>query len=158
MQDAVHEAASGVGDVVAMLRGISADPRVPQAAKVEAGAALAYLVSGRGRIPSFIPMVGRIDSVAVAAFTLRRLLTAAGEPVLRSHWRGSPRGLEVLRSMTGALATPGGRLRRLALAGAAASAVRDQFSAARVQPRRRGLRRTGRVIDGEVVARREDRR
>src|SRR5664280_1297183 len=129
-----------------MLRGITADPRVSQAAKVEASAALAYLASGRGRIPSFIPVVGRIDDLAVAAFALRRLLTAAGEPVLRSHWRGSGRGLETLLALTGALAAPGGRLRRLAVAGAAASIVRDQFTKASGPPGRRpGF---GRVVEG----------
>lgn len=168
VHDAVEEAAHGVADVVAMLRGIATDPRVPQAAKVEASAALAYLAAGRGRIPSFIPGVGRLDDLAVAAFTLRRLLMAAGEPVLQTHWRGSPRGLEILLAMTGALAAPGGRLRRIAVAGAAVSAVRDQFgpspaqaqewSARRRRASARPRSRPGRVINGEVVGRREERR
>jgi uncharacterized membrane protein YkvA (DUF1232 family) len=152
----VADAARSVGDVVAMLRGITADPRVSQAAKVEASAALAYLASGRGRIRSFIPVVGRIDDLAVAAFALRRLLIAAGEPVLRSHWRGTERGLEKLLALTGALATPGGRLRRLAVAGAAASLVRDRLTGkpGRAPGRRPGF---GRVVEGEVLARREER-
>jgi uncharacterized membrane protein YkvA (DUF1232 family) len=152
----VADAARSAGDVVAMLGGITADPRVSQAAKVEASAALAYLASGRGRIPSFVPVVGRIDDLAVAAFALRRLLTAAGEPVLRSHWRGSSRSLETLLALTGALAVPGGRLRRLAVAGAAALLVRDQLT---VKPPGASGRRPGfgRVVEGEVLARREDR-
>lgn len=155
-----QEAARGVGDVIVMLRGIVTDPRVSQAAKLEASAALAYLVSGRGRIPSFIPVVGRIDNVAVAAFALRRFLASAGEPVVRSHWRGSSRGLDVLLGMAGALAIPGGRLRRLATMGSVGAAFlrRDPLASAR-QPRRAGRRPgAGRVVDGEVVARREDRK
>ena len=135
-----------------MLRGISSDPRVSQAAKVEATAALAYLASGKARIPRFIPVVGRLDEVAVAAFALHRLLGAAGEPVVRSHWKGSRRGLDTLLMLSAALATPGGRLRALAVAGAAASAVRDQVSAPRGSRRRPG---SGRVVEGEVLARRE---
>ena len=138
--------------MISMLRAISADPRVSQAAKVEAAAALAYLASGRARIPRFIPVVGRIDDLAVAAFALRRLLVAAGEPVLRSHWKGSSRGLQSLLAVSGALATPGGRLRALALAGAAATAVRDQVSGSGGLRRRPGA---GRVVQGEVLARRE---
>lgn len=139
-----------------MLRAIAADPRVPPAAKVQACAALAYLASGRGRVPRFVPIVGRLDDVAVAAFALRRLLTAAGEPVVRSHWRGTGRGLQALLTMTAALATPAGRWRRLAVAGAALAAVRDSINE---QPggaaRRPGF---GRVVEGEVLARREERR
>ena len=156
-----------------MLRGLSADPRVPQAAKLEMSAAIAYLVTGRGRVPRAIPMVGRIDALAVAAFAVRRLLAAVDEPVLRSHWRGSAGGLDALLATTAALAAPGGRLRRVAVAGAAANFVRDRVSgagerfagnaerpAARSRPSGSARRPAGfgRIIPGEVVARREERR
>ncbi|MCW2549937.1 MAG: hypothetical protein JWN96_4397 [Mycobacterium sp.] len=156
-----------------MLRGLSADPRVPQAAKLEMSAAIAYLVTGRGRVPRVIPVVGRIDALAVAAFALRRLLAAVDEPVLRSHWRGSTGGLDALLATTAALAAPGGRLRRVAVAGAAASFLRDRIGSTGEGPsgyaERRGERPSqrgqtrraagfGRVIPGEVLARREERR
>jgi uncharacterized membrane protein YkvA (DUF1232 family) len=153
--DAARGLAGGAADVISMLRGISTDPRVSQAAKVEATAALAYLASGKARIPRFIPVVGRIDDLAVAAFALRRLLGAAGEPVLRSHWKGSGRGLQTLLALSAALATPSRRLRALAIAGAAASAVRDQMSAPGGWRHRPG---SGRVVEGEVLARREHQR
>lgn len=153
--DAARGLAGGAADVMSMLRGISTDPRVSQAAKLEATAALAYLASGKARIPRFIPVVGRIDDLAIAAFALRRLLGAAGEPVLRSHWKGSGRGLANLLALSAAFATPGGRVRALAVAGAAASAVRDQLSAPGGIRRRPGA---GRIVEGEVLARREYRR
>jgi uncharacterized membrane protein YkvA (DUF1232 family) len=159
------DVARGLGDVAAMLKGLSSDPRVPQSAKLELSAALAYLVSGKGRIPSVIPVVGRIDAVAVAAFALRRLLTAVDEPVLRSHWRGSERGLDALLATTAALSSPAGRLRKVAVAGAAASFVRDRMSRTEKSGKASRSRGTahrapgfGRVIPGEVVARREERR
>jgi uncharacterized membrane protein YkvA (DUF1232 family) len=136
-----------VPDAVAMLRGVLTDPRVPQSAKVEAGAALAYLVSPVNRATSWIPVVGKVDDVAVLAFALRRLLLGAGEPVLRDHWRGNPRGLEVLLGVTTALASPKGFLRRSAMVRALLAALGE------------GVRRpgAGRVIDGEVLDRREQR-
>jgi uncharacterized membrane protein YkvA (DUF1232 family) len=155
-----------------MLRGLSADPRVPQAAKLEMSAIIAYLVTGRGRVPRVIPVVGRIDALALAAFALRGLLASVDEPVLRSHWRGSPGGLDALLGTTAALAAPGGRLRRVAVVGAAASFVRDRIGAPgdsasgyaerwREHPSRSGQPRRaagfGRVIPGEVLARREER-
>ncbi len=123
--DAARGLAAGAADVMSMLRGIGADPRVSNAAKVEAAAVLAYLASGKARIPRFLPVVGRIDDLAVAAFALRRLLGAAGEPVLRSHWKGSGRGLaEPARAVCRA-----GDSRRAAAGagrcGAAASALRE---------------------------------
>ncbi len=146
-----------VPDVMAMLRGILADPRVPQQAKVEAGAALAYLVSPANRLTSWIPIVGQADDVAVLAFALRRLMMAADEPVLREHWRGSQRGLDVLLGITTALISPRGMLRRTALLGTVAGAARDVFDSGRSKGRQwRGARR-GEVIDGEVLARRHGR-
>jgi hypothetical protein len=92
-------------------------------------------------------VVGKVDDVAVLAFALRRLLIGAGEPVLRDHWRGHPRGLEVLLGVTTALASPKGFLRRSALVRAVLAAVSETT---------RGPG-TGRVIDGEVVDRRDRR-
>jgi uncharacterized membrane protein YkvA (DUF1232 family) len=133
-----------VPDAIAMLRGVLADPRVPQSAKVEAGAALAYLVSPVNKLTSWVPVVGKVDDVAVLAFALRRLLVGAGEPVLRDHWRGHPRGLEVLLGLTTALASPRGLLRRSAMLRAVMAAVGE---GAVMRPG------AGRVIDGEVVDR-----
>ena len=147
LQEAGREVVRFVPDAIAMLRGVLTDPRVPQSAKVEAGAALAYLVSPVNRMTSWVPVVGKVDDVAVVAFALRRLLVGAGEPVLRDHWRGHPRGLEVLLGLTTALASPKGFLRRSAL-------LRALLAAAGENVRRPG---SGRVIDGEVLKRRERR-
>jgi uncharacterized membrane protein YkvA (DUF1232 family) len=145
--DVLREVVRFVPDAAAMLRGVVADPRVPQSAKVEAGAALAYLVSPANRMTNWVPIVGKVDDVAVVAFAVRRLLVGAGEPVLRDHWRGHPKGLEVLLGLTTALASPKGFLRRSAL-------LRALLAAAGEGVRRPGA---GRVVDGEVLGRRETR-
>src|SRR3954447_20052051 len=145
--EAAREVARFVPDTAAMLRGVLADPRVPQSAKVEAGAALAYLVSPVNKLTSWVPVVGKVDDVAVIAFALRRLLVGAGEPVLREHWRGHPRGLEVLLGLTSAFASPKGFLRRSAL-------MKALLNAAGEGARRPGA---GRVVEGEVLNRRESR-
>ena len=145
--DMAREVARFVPDAAAMLRGVLADPRVPHTAKMEAGAALAYLVSPVNRMTNWVPVVGKVDDVAVVAFALRRLLVGAGEPVLREHWRGHPRGLEVLSGVTTALASPKGFLRRSAM-------LRALLGAAGESARRPGA---GRVVDGEVLDRRDRR-
>src|SRR3954469_11644490 len=141
--EAAREVARFVPDTVAMLRGVLTDPRVPQSAKVEAGAAPAHLVSPVNKLTGWGPVVGKVDDVAVVAFALRRLLVGAGEPILREHWRGHPRGLEVLLGLTAAFASPKGLLRRSALMKALLSAAGE------------GVRRpgAGRVVEGEVLNR-----
>ena len=145
--DAAREVARFVPDTVAMLRCVLVDPRVPQQAKVEAGAALAYLVSPVNKLTNWVPVVGKVDDVAVVAFAMRRLLVGAGEPVLREHWRGHPRGLDVLLGLTTAFASPRGFLRRSAL-------MKALLTAAGEGTRRPGA---GRVVEGEVLNRRESR-
>src|SRR6185369_157646 len=103
-----REVATFLPDLALMLRGVVADPRVPQSAKVEAGAALAYLVSPRNRLTNVIPVIGQLDDVAVVAFAFRRLVVGAGEPILREHWRGSDRAFHALIGASSALASPAG--------------------------------------------------
>jgi uncharacterized membrane protein YkvA (DUF1232 family) len=138
-----REVAAFIPDVVHMLRGVATDDRVPHEAKLEAAAALAYVVSPFDRIIDWIPVIGKLDDVAVVAFAVRRLLLAAGEPVLRDHWRGGERGFRLLLDVVAALATPRGLLRRAALAGGLVRIVREARS-----------RGGGPVIDGEVLDRR----
>lgn len=146
-----REAVSFLPDIVRMLRGVLGDDRMPRSATLEAGAALAYLLSPRNRITSVIPVIGQLDDVAVVAFALRRLLVGAGEPLLREHWRGSDHAFQTLLTVTSALATP---LRKAALA-------RSLWSAAQGFGRR--VTRSGggpdgaRIVDGEVLRRRTDR-
>ncbi|SNQ46017.1 conserved hypothetical protein [Frankia canadensis] len=153
-------------DLVLMLRRVIADPRVPQSAKMEAAAALAYLVSPRNRITNVIPVIGQLDDVAIVAFAFRRLVVGAGEPILREHWRGSERGFQVLIGASSALASPAGAVRRAKLARSLVAAGIDRVRGATGGTGGAGGRRgpragsaaagdPRRVVDGEVVGRAE---
>ncbi|EIV95837.1 YkvA family protein [Frankia sp. QA3] len=165
-------------DLVVMLRRVVADPRVPQSAKVEAAAALAYLVSPRNRLTNMIPVVGQLDDVAIIAFAFRRLVVGAGEPILREHWRGSERGFQVLIGASSALASPAGAVRKAKVARSLVAAGIDRVrgggaggrsagsaGAAGTAGRARGgghhgragdpAGDPGRIVDGEVVDRAE---
>lgn len=144
----LHEAVRFVPDTVALLRGVLADDRVPTDVKLQSGAMLAYLVSPVDLVPTWIPVVGQLDDAAVAAFAVRRLLTVAGEPVLREHWRGSERGLQLLLALAAALAVPSRRLRRVGVLSALSWVVRPSGG-------RRDARPDPLVVDGEVVRRPE---
>ncbi|MBX6387602.1 MAG: DUF1232 domain-containing protein [Frankia sp.] len=159
-----REVATFVPDLVAMLRGLVADPDVPQSAKLQAGAALAYLVSPKNRVTNMIPLIGQLDDVAVLAIAFNRLAVGAGEKNLRRHWRGNPRTLQLLINASGVLAAPAGKLRNVKIASTLAGAAFSKLGARTGIPGLAGLgglagfggaRRpgAGQVVDGEVIGR-----
>ncbi|MEX5637691.1 YkvA family protein [Parafrankia sp. FMc2] len=149
-----REVTTFLPDLVIMLRRVVADPRVPQSAKLEAGAALAYLVSPRNRLTNFIPVIGQLDDVAVVAFAFRRLVVGAGEPILREHWRGSDRSFHALIGASSALASPAGMLRRAKVARTLAGAALARVSGGRGETGGQvGGSGPVRVVDGEVIGR-----
>ena len=110
MHPLAREALAFVPDAIRLLRDVARDDRVPRRVKIEAGIAAAYVVFPVDVIPDFLPGIGQLDDLAVLAWALRRLLLGAGESVLREHWRGTPRGLEVLLQVASTGLRP--RLRR----------------------------------------------
>jgi uncharacterized membrane protein YkvA (DUF1232 family) len=133
-----RDVAQFIPDVARLFRDVAKDPRVPKRVKYEVGAAAAYLVLPFDLIPDFIPGLGQLDDVAVIGWAVRRLLMGAGENVLREHWRGTDRGLEILLQAASAGFRPKKLFAVLAFGAAA-------------------LGRTGKdgdVVDGEVLAER----
>jgi len=128
-----REAAKFVPDVARLFRDVARDPRVPKRVKYEVGAAAAYLLLPLDVIPDFIPGLGQLDDVAVIGWAVRRLLMAAGEDVLREHWQGNDRGIEILLQIAAAGLRPKRLLAALAVGAAAAKATNPD------------------VIEGEVV-------
>lgn len=144
-----REIVTFVPDLAVMLRRVLVDPRVPQAAKMEAAASLAYLVSPRNRLMSLVPVVGQFDDIALMAFAFRRLQLGAGEAILREHWRGSDRTFQIMIGASAALSSPRGMIRRVKLARTLAESTIDRFA---------GSRRSAaagndphRIVEGEVV-------
>jgi uncharacterized membrane protein YkvA (DUF1232 family) len=143
-----REIVTFVPHLVQMLRQVVIDPRVPQSAKVEAAAALGYLVSPKNRLTNLIPVVGQLDDVAVLAFAFRRLVMGAGEPILREHWRGSDRAFAALMGASAALATPRGMIRNVKIFKAFAESAFDKVNG---RGRGRTARDDIRIVEGEVV-------
>jgi uncharacterized membrane protein YkvA (DUF1232 family) len=89
-----------VPDCVVLVRRLLGDPRVPVESKVLLGLLVVYLVSPIDLIPDFIPVAGQLDDAIVAALVLRAVLRSGGEALLREHWTGPPRSLELVLSLT----------------------------------------------------------
>jgi uncharacterized membrane protein YkvA (DUF1232 family) len=47
-------------------------------------------------IPDFLPVAGQFDDALMVALVLRAILRAGGPELVREHWRGPDKSLEVL--------------------------------------------------------------
>jgi uncharacterized membrane protein YkvA (DUF1232 family) len=77
-----------------MLISLAADREVPTAAKVVLAALAVYLVSPIDLIPDFIPWLGYLDDVILAAVVVDGVLNFVDRPLLLRYWPGSPASLE----------------------------------------------------------------
>ena len=85
-----------IPDCVVLMRRLIADEQVPRRRKLVLVALLVYLVMPIDLVPDFIPVVGQLDDVIIAALALRYALRAGGPALLRAHWPGPDRSLEVV--------------------------------------------------------------
>ena len=90
-----------IPDLLRLVRSLIADPSTPRSSKLALGGLLLYLVSPIDLIPDFIPGLGSIDDIAVAAVILRWAGRRVGVNELRAHWTGSDAGFELLRRLLG---------------------------------------------------------
>lgn len=89
-----------VPDCVVLVRGLLRDPRVPRRSKLALAVLVAYLASPIDLVPDFIPVAGQLDDAIVLALVLRGVLRAAGEAVIREHWRGPDRSLRAVLALS----------------------------------------------------------
>jgi uncharacterized membrane protein YkvA (DUF1232 family) len=73
---------------------VAADPVLPRAAKVALAAAVLYLVSPIDLIPDFIPVLGALDDVLVAAIVVDGVLHYVDRGIVLRYWPGSAESLE----------------------------------------------------------------
>jgi len=85
-----------VPDCVVLVRRLAGDPRVPWRSRLALGALLAYLLSPIDLVPDFVPVAGQLDDALLLALVLRHLVRAAGPEVVRTHWPGPERSLDVV--------------------------------------------------------------
>jgi uncharacterized membrane protein YkvA (DUF1232 family) len=81
-------------NLVLLCKDLLGDPRVPLRAKVALGFAALWIASPIDLLPEFLPVIGPLDDVIVAALVLRYVVRHAGADVVRERWRGDPKMLE----------------------------------------------------------------
>jgi uncharacterized membrane protein YkvA (DUF1232 family) len=85
-----------VPNLVRLFRDLLRDPRVPFGSKLVLGAAAVWIASPIDLLPEFLPVVGPLDDAIVAGIALRYLVRRAGVDVVRDHWRGDPRTIDLV--------------------------------------------------------------
>ena len=83
-------------ELVRLIARLAGDPLLPRAAKIALAAAMVYLASPIDLIPDFIPVVGYLDDVLVAALLVDGILNWVDRGLVLKYWPGSPDSLERL--------------------------------------------------------------
>src|SRR5437762_12504384 len=86
-------------DIARTVARLAADPILPTAAKVALAAAVVYLLSPIDLIPDFIPVVGILDDVLVAAIVVDGLLNYVDRGLVLKYWPGDARSLQRVASV-----------------------------------------------------------
>jgi uncharacterized membrane protein YkvA (DUF1232 family) len=77
-----------------MIASLLADRQVPTAVKVALGVVAVYLASPVDLIPDFIPFIGYLDDLALAAIVVDALVHSVERSTLLRYWPGSPASLD----------------------------------------------------------------
>ena len=93
--------ATFIPDCVVLLSRLLRDERVPRRRKLLLAGLAGYLALPFDLVPDFVPVAGQLDDVIVVALVLRRFLRSGGEPLVREHWPGPERSLELVLRIAG---------------------------------------------------------
>ena len=90
-----------IPDCVVLVSRLLRDERVPRRRKALLVAVAGYLALPFDLVPDFVPVAGQLDDALVVALALRHLVRTSGEGVIREHWPGPERSLELLLRVAG---------------------------------------------------------
>ena len=85
--------------LVKLVTRLMRDPRVPARQKAILVMMGAYLASPIDIIPDFIPGIGQLDDLVLAAFALDQILNRVPEECVRDHWDGDEDILQIVREV-----------------------------------------------------------
>jgi uncharacterized membrane protein YkvA (DUF1232 family) len=98
---ALRELVRVVPDVLRLLRSLITDRSVPLDVRAVLAFLIVWIVSPIDLIPEFIPVLGPLDDVVVAAVALRYTRRRLGVEELGRRWAGTPEGFALLVRLLG---------------------------------------------------------
>ncbi|HEX6663947.1 MAG TPA: DUF1232 domain-containing protein [Gaiellaceae bacterium] len=90
-----------IPDCAVLVHRLLRDPRVPRRRKVLLVGLVGYLVLPFDLVPDFIPVAGQLDDAIVVALVLRHLVRSGGDALVREHWPGPERSLQLVLRASG---------------------------------------------------------
>lgn len=91
-------------DIVRLIARLAADPVLPTPAKIALVAAVAYLASPFDLVPDFIPFLGYLDDILLAAVLVDGILNHVDRGLVLKYWPGTPESLDRIARVAGTLA------------------------------------------------------
>lgn len=92
-----------VPDVFMLLWRLANDPRVNGKDKVLLGTGVAYFIFPFDLIPeAIVGPIGYLDDLVFGVFVINKIVSSAGENVVREHWSGSEDVLAMIHRVLGA--------------------------------------------------------
>ena len=81
-------------DIARLVARLVGDPVLPRAAKIALAAAAIYLASPFDLVPDFIPFVGYLDDLLLAAVVVDGIVNYVDRALVLKYWPGSAESLE----------------------------------------------------------------
>lgn len=83
-------------NIVILVRRLLADPATPRSVRFALGFLVVWIVSPIDLLPEFLPGIGPLDDIVVAALVLRWVARRVGREALAARWPGAPDGFRLL--------------------------------------------------------------
>jgi len=90
-----------IPDCIVLVSRLIREPRVPRRGKLLLILLVGYLALPFDLVPDFIPVAGQLDDAIVVALVLRVLLRSSGPALVREHWPGPQRSLDLVLRLAG---------------------------------------------------------
>ena len=81
-------------NLVRLIARLVGDPFLPRAAKIALAAAMVYLASPIDLLPDFVPLLGYLDDLLLAAALIDGILNWVDRALVLKYWPGTPDSLE----------------------------------------------------------------
>ena len=86
-------------NIVVLVRRLLGDPATPRSVRWALGFLVVYIVSPIDLLPEFLPGIGPLDDIIVAALVLRWVGRRIGREALVAHWPGTPESFRLLERL-----------------------------------------------------------
>lgn len=86
-------------NILVLVRRLLTDPATPRSVRIALGLLVVWIVSPIDLLPEFLPGIGPLDDIVVAALVLRWVGRRMGREALATHWPGTPDGFRLLERL-----------------------------------------------------------